>query len=67
MDSRRNVPLLVAKLFGKVLANRFERIAIRRDFEKRISRDSHVAINPVPIVELDDCLTGNELALWVDK
>jgi hypothetical protein len=57
----------VLKLFGKSLVSRFERIPIRRDFEKRISGDSYVAINPSPIVELDDRLTGNELALWIVK
>ena len=48
------------------LANRFERVPIRRDFEKRISRDSYVAINPSQIVQLDDCLTGDKITLWVD-
>jgi hypothetical protein len=58
--------LLVLKLFGKFLANRFQRVPVCRDFEKRISRDSYVAINPFPVVQLDDSLTGNEFTLWVD-
>jgi hypothetical protein len=41
-----------ARLFGKVLANEFECIPVRRDFEKRIPKDSHVAINPFPVVQL---------------
>ncbi|HZM90656.1 MAG TPA: hypothetical protein VFF31_29315 [Blastocatellia bacterium] len=31
-------------------ADRFERIAVRRDFEKRIPRDCHVAIACFPLV-----------------
>lgn len=35
MDSRRNgLFACVAFVFGKVLANRFERVPVRRDFEK---------------------------------
>jgi hypothetical protein len=66
MDSWRNVLFACGRLFGNSLANNFERIAIRSDFKKRIPRDSHVAINPFPIVELDDCLTRDEFVLWVD-
>jgi hypothetical protein len=65
MDSRRNVLFACGRLFGNSLANSFERIAIR-DFKKRIARDSHITVNPFPIVQLDDCLTGDELALWID-
>jgi hypothetical protein len=54
------------RVCGKVLANSFERIAIRSDFKKRIPRDSHVAINAFPIVQLDDCLTGDKFALRID-
>ena len=41
----------------RVLADSFERIAIRSDFKKRIPGDSHITVNPFPIVQLDDCLT----------
>jgi len=58
--------LLVARLFGKGLVSRFERVSVRSDIEKRISRDSYVAINPSQIVQLDDCLTGDKITLWVD-
>ena len=58
--------LFACGAFGKVLTNRFEHIPTRRDFEKRIPRDCHVAINPFPIVQLDNCLTGDELALRLD-
>ena len=47
-------------------ANSFERIAIRSDFEKRIPGNSHIAVHPFPIVQLDDCLTGDKFALRVD-
>ena len=57
---------LVARFGDKTLANSFECIAIRPDFEKRIPRDSHVTVDPFPIVQLDDCLTGNKFTLWVD-
>jgi hypothetical protein len=50
----------------KSLSQQLRVLAVRRDFEKRIPRDCHVSINPFPIVQLDDCLTGDEFALWVD-
>jgi hypothetical protein len=56
------VSLLVVNCFGS-LPDRFERVPVRPDFEKRIPRDCQVAIKPFPVVQLDDCLTGNELAL----
>ena len=57
--------LLAALYGGNDLVSAFERVTIRRDLEKRISRNSHVAVNPFPIVQLKDCLTGDEFALGV--
>ena len=55
--------LFVARLLGAKLSNSFERVAIGRDFEHR---NSHVALDPFPIVQLDDCFTRDEFALRVD-
>src|SRR5882724_2754356 len=67
MDARRNDVFVCSAFVGcSVLSNSFERVAIGRDFEHRIPRDSHIAVNPFPVVQLDDCFTRDEFALRVD-
>ena len=57
LERHGRIHTALSAFIGKVLSDSFERIAIRRDFEKRIPRDSHIAVNPFPIVQLDDRLT----------
>ena len=51
---------------GRDLVSAFERATVHRDFEERIPWDSHIAVEPLAIIQLDDCLTRDEFALWVN-
>src|SRR6266540_3638009 len=65
MESKRN-ELFAVGAGREVAGNKVERRAIRDDFEHRIPRDSHIAVSPFPIVQLDDCFTRDEFAFGVD-